>query len=294
MVVILEARRPLGYLSTSQFLILLPAVGLMALAVLVFAGTWSAMLTSLSKKDEGWMRFTGVFLITWPSRYVPGTLPYHAARVLLTSRMNVPKGNAVGAIGYEAILQIGAAVFVGTLCLVLAAGDSLSAGVPYLVLLGMGACPLLLLRRTVFHVAANRILRFARRQPLAPDAMLGDRLLALAFLAYAGATVLNGAAFFLILGALSGGMPNPLLAIAAFSLGGAAGVAVIFLPGGLGVREAAIVAVLALSTDPGSTALAAAVARAVSIVADLLPLSALMVARLASRATRSSVAGPLS
>jgi uncharacterized membrane protein YbhN (UPF0104 family) len=65
------------------------------------------------------------------------------------------------------------------------------------------------------------------------------------------------------------------LAIGAYTLAGIAGTAAIFVPSGIGVREGVIVGLLSSVMAPEEALLAAVTARAVSVVADLLPIGVL-------------------
>jgi uncharacterized membrane protein YbhN (UPF0104 family) len=66
------------------------------------------------------------------------------------------------------------------------------------------------------------------------------------------------------------------LATGAYSLAGAAGLAAIFLPGGLGVREAVIVGVLSSAMPSSDALVAAGLARGVSLVGDFAPFALLV------------------
>jgi glycosyltransferase 2 family protein len=124
----------------------------------------------------------------------------------------------------------------------------------------------------------------AGREAPSREALLSSRETASIFLAYVLVHLLNGVAFFLIAQSVTGlGVTDAALAIGAYSLGSALGMAVLFTPSGLGVREATIVAFVGLSTSPSAALLAAAGARAVSVMADLIPVGAVMFRELFER-----------
>jgi uncharacterized membrane protein YbhN (UPF0104 family) len=190
--------------------------------------------------------------------------------------MGFRKVSVVASIGYEAVLQLGAASAVGAICLVLVLGPVAPIGMFYLVSLAGLACVPLVFRRGVLQPVVNRALVLAKRPPLASDALLDDRTIGVAFMCYAAVHLLNGAAFYIIVSSVLQAAADPLLVIAAFTLGGAAGVAAVFVPSGIGVREAVIVALLAPAVQPEVALLAAALARGTSIIADMSPLAVLM------------------
>ena len=92
------------------------------------------------------------------------------------------------------------------------------------------------------------------------------------FAGYALANCLTGLAFWLVCRQLTAAPIDPIVAVGAFSLAGAAGVAVIFFPSGIGVREAVLVALLSGIVPAEDALLAGATIRALSILADVLPL----------------------
>jgi uncharacterized membrane protein YbhN (UPF0104 family) len=273
----------LGDRSASDLALLLPATALMAIAVACHGLNWTAIVGWLQRGKGFDGRLFRFFLVSWPGRYVPGTMPYHAARVLMAERLGSTKRTVTASIAYEAVLQAGGAALVGVVCVTLALGLSESASSIYVAgLLPMVALPVVLQPRFLTPMA-NRLLRAAGRQPLTEDVLLGGRETLISFAGYAGLHTLNGLAFYLVLRAVTDASISPLLAVGAFNLAGCAGVAVIFVPSGLGVREAVIVAIVGAASTPEAALLAAGMTRAISIVADLVPLVGVGAYQLATR-----------
>jgi uncharacterized membrane protein YbhN (UPF0104 family) len=152
-------------------------------------------------------------------------------------------------------------------------------------LLPLALLPLLLQQRALIPVA-NHGLRWVGRQPLGAGALLPTRETILVFGAYACVHCLNGLAFYLVILSVTTASFDPALAIGAYSLGAAAGVAVIFVPSGLGVREAVLVAALSGTLTTEDALVAAAAARAVSVLGDFALFGLLSAADLASRPGR--------
>ena len=96
------------------------------------------------------------------------------------------------------------------------------------------------------------------------------------FCAYMSVYVLNGLSFLLITQGLHQHV-NPFLAIGAYNLAGVIGTVVLFVPSGLGVREAALTALLSSVLAPEQALLAAGLARAVATLADVCVPSLLLV-----------------
>jgi glycosyltransferase 2 family protein len=266
-------------------ILLLASLFLMVTAVVLHAATWGRIVQHLSPR----LRLERplllrVFFQTWLGRYIPGTLPYHASRLLLAERLATTRTVIGASVLYESVLHIGAAAALGLLCLLVSFGASLGTAPVYigsaavLLVLPLSVQPRLLLP-VMTTVAAK-----AGREAPSREALLSSRETASIFLAYVLVHLLNGVAFFLIAQSVTGlGVTDAALAIGAYSLGSALGMAVLFTPSGLGVREATIVAFVGLSTSPSAALLAAAGARAVSVMADLIPVGAVMFRELFER-----------
>jgi uncharacterized membrane protein YbhN (UPF0104 family) len=226
------------------------------------------------------------FVVTWPARYLPGTLPYHATRVLAAGRFGASRLAVVASIAYEAVLQVGAAAAVGVAGVIIGLGiDQPKGGIYMLALAPLAVLPVFLQPRVLVPVA-DRVLTLARRQPLSRDAILTTRETLVTFLGYALAYTLNGLAFYLVTRSIVGPEVNLWLAIGVFNLASAAGVAVIFVPSGIGIREGVIVALLSNMVQPDEALLAAGAVRGISIIADLLPLATIVAFDLGSRSWR--------
>ena len=268
----------LNELGRGQLLLLTPALLIMATSVVGLGSVWGLLVVQLSPIGPKFSSLLRLFLYTWPGRYVPGTLPYHVARVLFAERIGTPR-QAVGAsIAYEAILQVGTAAMVGAVGILMSvtlAESSAGAYAQYVLLvLPLAALPLAFQRGILLPVSSY-LLKAAGKEPLPADALLTNRQTATAFAWYCLIHLLNGVAFYLVVAGLGDSSVNPTLAVGAYSLAGVAGVAVPFVPGGIGVREAVLIALMSGAMPAEEAAIAAAAARALSVLADLSPLAVL-------------------
>ena len=160
-----ETYQQMSALSLGEAAGLIPALGLMVLTVLGFAVSWSFILRCLEPRDGSRGALVSTFLLTWPARYVPGTVPYHVTRIMLGERLGFRKTAVTASIFYEAIIQVGSAVLLGFAVLLIefaVAGRGWVALAPFLPLL---ALPLLLQPR-IFVPAANALLKRAGRKTL--------------------------------------------------------------------------------------------------------------------------------
>jgi uncharacterized membrane protein YbhN (UPF0104 family) len=192
-------------------------------------------------------------------------------RVLSADRIGASRRAVVAAIGYEAVLMLGAGALVGICATFLAIGPRVAAGGFVLVALLPLAALAVVLRRGVLAFILNTALRLTGRPAIPAERLLGGRENLILTAAYCATHCSAGVAFFLILRVYSAGDPRDLaLAVGAFTIAGVTGVLVPLVPSGLGVREATLVALLSTSVSPAAAVLAAMTARAVALLADLL------------------------
>jgi hypothetical protein len=135
------------------------------------------------------------------------------------------------------------------------------------------------LHPSILRRLADRGLRAVGRDPLPDGALPSVRAIATAALLTATNQILNGAAMLIVLTTVTDAGPRDLLlATGALSLAGVAGILVVLAPAGLGVREGALIGLLATRFAVDAAALASVVVRAVMIVSDLaLVLLALVI-----------------
>jgi hypothetical protein len=81
-----EIQSQLDGLSRGQVLLLLPAIFLSALSVVGFGLVWSLTLTWLAGKVSPLQSLLRFFIYT-VLLAIPGTLPYHAVRVMFAERL---------------------------------------------------------------------------------------------------------------------------------------------------------------------------------------------------------------
>jgi uncharacterized membrane protein YbhN (UPF0104 family) len=264
-----------GYFSVmgtrSIVLTTVSVVGIVLVAT-SYACVWSWIVARLSYQRGVLFSDVLVFAYSWLGRYVPGTVPYHATRVLMATRAGRSAEAATASIAYETLLQVSSLALVGTCSLVLAVGVKTGSNSSYF-LLALALIPLpFVLKQSLLCLIANRVLRLAGRPALDREFFLSMKENLGLILAYASGHIINGLAFYLVVEALvpASGV-SPVLAVAVFSLAGAVGIVAFIAPSGIGVREAVIVAVLGLSASlPAEGAIAvAALSRAVAVIADL-------------------------
>lgn len=244
--------------------------------VLVYAACWWLLMSELEGRRAplGAMR---LFLLSWPGRYVPASLPHYGGRLVAAPSLGLSRSAVAASLVYENVFAIVASG--GVAIVLLAAGYRDAIGGGGWLVAAIVAAPLAALSlhpavgRTAVRVGARRMKRLSALEAyvLAPPALI--RVGA----AYAVGSVVAGLAFWCSLRAIGAEAPL-LLAIAAYNLGGVAGMLAIAVPGGIGVREAVVVAVMSAFVSPPVALSAAVLARLVAVVADFTPFAGIVIA----------------
>lgn len=258
---------------------LLASLVAVVVVYLVHAFLWRRIVADITGRTPPPGSVIRVYFVSSLGRYIPGKVWQVAGLALLAQREGV---SALGATAASIIGQIG---FLTTGCLFLAAtlpswsGSGVAAAAAVAVLV-VGAVGLGFLTATPAGARLRHALAARAPTRVAPAIEALDRVrpgvAALWALGYAASWVLLGAAFTLFVTAFA---PASLAhvrylsgAVAASYL---AGYIAIVAPAGIGVREAAMVALLA-AVIPGPAALVVSiVSRLWFTAAELLPLAAL-------------------
>jgi uncharacterized membrane protein YbhN (UPF0104 family) len=270
----------------------LPALGALASTVALYTVLWRSLMNALDRSRPPLADSCAVFTSSWIGRYVPTSAPYVAGKVTLGGRLGYRRSAVGASIVYENLVVICVAALTSAVILPLTLKDVMPpllwavVGVP-------AACALFLLPSSALVRAVSRIAeRF--RLPSLEQFRLPGRGVAIAALIAATAAATNGAAFALLLAAFDDLSTAELIAAgAAFNLAGAAGVAAVPVPGGIGVREAVLVALLQAFVPIEVAAAAALLARLGAILVDLA-LGCAGAAWLASRGTFRDARAPAS
>jgi uncharacterized membrane protein YbhN (UPF0104 family) len=126
--------------------------------------------------------------------------------------------------------------------------------------------------RAVTRTAARRINRL---RPLEECVLSSGQTVRIGIL-YVLGSLLCGLAYFAVLRALSV-HPPLLLAVAAYNVGGVAGMLALFVPGGVGVREGVAASIVSIAVAASDALSGAVLLRLLTVVADLaLPAFVLM------------------
>jgi uncharacterized membrane protein YbhN (UPF0104 family) len=240
-------------------LLLCPCYGLI---LLLLAKSWQILLRSAGPRPAPECRLVATYALTQFAKYVPGNVFHLAGRHAVLTKKGFSQRSLLVSTLHENLVLILSATCLGAVLLILFPGASLTAA-----LHGTGVPPVLLspAARTVSAIAvlgavtwiaAATFRRFARvdiRRPLILDGIF--------FAA-------QGLFFVLLLHAVSGEFHPEALGVITVSW--LVGFLTPGAPGGVGVREIAILFLLKGSVQPEEAVLAAGLYRLVSFGGDLL------------------------
>lgn len=227
-----------------------------------------------------------VMFIGQLGKYVPGAVWAVAAQVELARDFDVPRRRSVTAslIGMATTLVVG--LVVAGLTLPLTSSDAVR---KYWWVLAITPLAVACLYPRVIKFCLDLVLRAARREPLEKAISLRGmgRALGWTFLGW-GCYGLH--AWFLIRQFAHGGALHVLtLSFGAYALAWSVGFLVVFFPGGIGPREAALIAVLSPVMPAASALVVALASRMVMTIGDLLWAGAGLCTRRPARAGRETL-----
>ena len=250
----------------------LSKVGWWALAgsvALAGAGTaagaliWLVILDALGVKTRS--RWIGIFFQAQLGKYIPGSVWQYAGRAAIARAHGIP----VRSVGVSVPIEF--------------AASAMAAGAMAAFLLGWWGLAVVAVVAVIL-IAAGRPFFVRRREAITT---------ARATLLYLPAWLLLGGGFWLCARALVGAPAGELASyIGAFAVAWLAGLLAVYAPGGLGVREGVLVALLANRIGAADALVLAAVSRLTLVFVDVL-LAAISTAALRRQSrTRLDVADP--
>jgi uncharacterized membrane protein YbhN (UPF0104 family) len=259
--------------------VILAAAALFAVAPLVQASTSWMILRLLGARAP-----FGAVMVIWAHAYVLRYAPSGALalvyRVRERERVRATREQILASEVYENLGAMTAGA-----CALLLAFAGLRSGPPLLGL--VVAIPVIVVAFAVRPKFLGRwVQALLRRRGIETPILLG-RYLLVAVVANLVAWVATGLGFLVILNGLSGeASPGVVWAIAAYSVGYLVGFVVPFLPGGLGAREGALIAVLAPRYGAGAATAISLVTRLAVTIGEALAVSLIWLVYFAARGVR--------
>ncbi|HEY8173074.1 MAG TPA: hypothetical protein VIH21_08290 [Dehalococcoidia bacterium] len=265
---------------------------MLALATLAFAaasaflgGSWIVLAQSISQgRSRDRFRLAIAFAYSWLGRYVPGSVPFFAGKVMLGSRFGYSTRALTVSTAVESMLEVIVATIFGATMIVIAQGASSHSGL-FVALACLPCVGLVALHPRFLRRLTGLALRASKREPLETGDLPRVRTLALSAALITINQTINGLAMLAVLHAVAGaGWRDAALATGALSLSGVLGIIIVLAPAGLGVRDGALTGLLSTRFAFDAAALASVVLRVLTVIADLALFSVALVCDLATGA----------
>lgn len=250
----------------------------MCAAVLTYAVCWWLLMGALERSPVAFAPAVQLFLLSWPGRYVPGSLPHYGGRLLAGGRAGLSRPAIAASLVYENLFAVAASGIVGAILLgagswgKVASSLWVAGAVVFAAIAAAALHPAVL--RACLRLGARRVRRL---RPLEEQVLPGAAVVRIGA-AYLAGAVFAGCSFYFALCSVAGAGDVPVvLALAAYSIAGVAGLLAVGVPSGLGVREGVVVAILGAAVSPEAALAGAVLVRLVAVVVDFAPLALIAV-----------------
>lgn len=243
-----------------------------AVSVICTGVVWKDLLGRLSESKVKTKEAVAVQLASWLFKYIPGQAGSLLNKLAWAKSRQIDGKKVTASFAYENIFLLLASTIPTIPILFVALSSKFAEGqsllLPLLITLPV---VFLVLTPRVFTGSINTLFKVAGKQKLRPDEMLSASQNLEFFIKFLIPRVFNGAAFVFVVESLIGLDPSQYLVFASiYILAGIIGLMAVFVPSGLGVREAVIV-LFASAYMPAEQAVALAlVSRFYATLADIL------------------------
>lgn len=213
-----------------------------AFAVVWTGALWGKLVSQLSKKPISAEEAVKVHSLSWLLKYIPGQAGSLLNKINWAQKRGYSKKLVTVTFLYEHAFLIFASLLLSVPITFVSffdkASESISMFAPLLLALPL----LLLVNQKVFYTLLNRFFKIIKRKPIDKEYILKSKQLFYYVLQFLGPRLLNGIGFIFVAVSIIHVPEQAYVGLAAtYILAGAVGLLAIFVPSGLGVREAIIV-----------------------------------------------------
>lgn len=248
--------------------LIIPAAACLIATTAAYVLLWRMVISSVDAARPPLPDAVATFVCSWLGRHVPTSAPYVAGKIVLGQRLGYGRAAVAASLVYENALVVAVAGAAGAVVLAALLPWPVS-GVLIVVAAASCAAVGLIASPVVPRLARAGARRVPRLAPLA-DVCLAPAAVARASCVALSSTASNGATFVLLLAVFQDlTLRDAAVAWAAFNLAGAAGIAAVPVPSGIGVREAVLVALMHGVAPLEVTLAAAMLARLITLPLDL-------------------------
>jgi len=238
-----------------------------------FVYIWLVILTSLgASKFENIPELSYVYAKSWLGRYIPGTAPWILGKIYFASQKGLSKSKLAVSSFLEGGLQVIVLLVVGLVMVLVDSRTSLIDPALKWTMAAVAVAGIVALIPPIFNRIAALGYRIIRKKQLSPDDLPRWSTVGRGAGLYLIGSLLSGLSMFFVAKAVWPELPweTLLYVVGAANLASAASMVAIFVPSGIGVREAILVALLSVVMPTEFAFVAAIVLRLWSILIDLL------------------------
>lgn len=250
------------------------AIVLFAVAVPLSGVLWGLIVRRLAPDARFTMvEAAAVHCASWLLKYIPGQVGSLVNKLQWGTTKGISRTLTFVSFVYENIFLQLASIIPAAVILLASLGVAIfQANWTLLVLPVVAVIPLVALsQRRVLHFLVSLGMRRFSKEPLVPADFLGTGTTIAVQLGYVLPRVINGVGFVLIAIAVSDvGVDTWVPLAATYVVAGAIGILAVFVPSGLGVREAVIVVLASQYVSTTDAILMSIAARLLSTVADVI------------------------
>lgn len=247
---------------------------LFAVAVPVTGIAWGRIIRRLDPTARvSTLEAVAVQCLSWLLKYIPGQVGSVANKVLWAKKKGISRTLVVISFIYENVFLQLASIIPAVIILFISLGPRVfGENVTLLVLPLLVVIPLVLvLYRPFFHAVVRIPAARVLKTEVPREYFLSSGGSLIAFVEFLGPRILNGVGFVVIAMAIADVTPSEWLPFAAaYTLAGAIGILAVFVPSGLGVREAVIVLILSQYISTSEAIIISLMARLLSTIGDAL------------------------
>jgi len=252
--------------------ITLAALIFFVLSIISSGYLWGEIVEKLTRKKVSRTEVIRVHLASWLLKYIPGQAGSLINKLAWGKSKKIDGKLITASFIYENVFLILASTLPTIPILFVGLSSKFFEGATLFLPLLL-ALPLVIIVLTpwFFTPVINRLFKLVKKQTISRQEMLSTSESLKFFLKFIIPRILNGAAFVLVVESIINVEPEQYIVFASlYVLAGIIGVLAIFVPSGLGVREAAIVLFASAYIPAEQAIILALVARFYATIADVL------------------------
>ncbi len=218
------------------------SIVLFALAVVWTGVLWGKLISQLSKKPITNEEAIKVHSLSWLLKYIPGQAGSLLNKITWAKKRGYSKKLVTVTFIYEHAFLIFASLLLSIPIVAISFFEQTTANLGVFAPLLLAVPLLLLLNQKAFYTLLNYVFKIFKKKPIEKEYILQSKQLFYYVLKFLGPRLVNGIGFIFVVASITYIPEQAYIGlVAAYVLAGAVGLLAIFVPSGIGVREAVIV-----------------------------------------------------